>query len=113
MKAFSNTTGGKLEAAFINGDLKCFQITRQNSIFFVLNLYMPEENNKEWYQSFLDESQKSTNKTCVIASHEHEEPHNFIVNEVNPLDSNRPCLLIVKLKEANSRIRSVVQSRRV
>jgi hypothetical protein len=113
MMAFSNTTGCKLEAAFLNGEIQCFKIDPQPLSLFLLDLYTQEENHGEWHQSFLDESQKNTDRTYVTATHDNGESHNFIVYKVEPLKSEKPRKLTVTLKKADSKPSSAIQSRRV
>ncbi|TNH82022.1 hypothetical protein CF140_12190 [Aeromonas sobria] len=113
MRVFSNTTGGKLEVAFLNDAIQCFEITRKDPIFFVLDLSTHEENHGEWHQRFMDESQKNTDRTYVIATHDNGESHNFIVHEVKPLKPEKPLKLTVTLKPADSKASSVIQSKRV
>ncbi|MCF5915365.1 hypothetical protein [Aeromonas veronii] len=112
MMAFSNTTGGKLEAAFLNGEIQSFQINRQPSSFFLLDIYTHEENHEEWRQNFLDESRKNTDRTGVIASHVDEDNHHFIVCQVEQQDLKNPRKLTVRLKKADSKPSSAIQSRR-
>ncbi|PKQ75996.1 hypothetical protein CJF47_11925 [Aeromonas sobria] len=119
MMTFSSTTGttgtpgDKLEVAFLNDAIQCFKIKRKDPIFFVLDLYTHEENHGEWHQRFVDECQKKTDRTYVIATHDNGESHNFIVHEVKPLESEKPLKLTVTLKPADSKASSVIQSRRV
>ncbi|PKQ79581.1 hypothetical protein AOX56_13455 [Aeromonas sobria] len=113
MMAFSNTTGGKLEATFLNGEIQSFQINRQPSSFFLLDLCTHEENHEEWRQSFLAECHKNTDRTGVIASHVDEDSHHFIVCQVEPQDLKKPCKLTVTLKKADPKASSVIQSKRV
>lgn len=113
MMAFSNTTGCKLEAAFLNGEIQSFRINRQPSSFFSLEICTREENHGEWHQRFMDESQKNTDRTYVIATHDNGESHNFIVHEVKPLNPEKPLKLTVTLKPADSKASSVIQSKRV
>ncbi|MBM0418809.1 hypothetical protein [Aeromonas veronii] len=113
MMAFSNTTGGKLEAAFLDGEIQRFKISQpESSQTFILEVFTHEEHHAEWHQNFVNESQNRGDRIYVIASHGNEERHKFIVCEVKPQGSEKPRKLIIKLKQAHPKP-SVVRSKRV